>query len=789
MTSVVGLDIGAGSSKIGLARNKGIDIILNESSSRLTPSLVAFGPRNRSAGESAKSQETSNFRNTIGNLKRLIGRSLSDPEIEQYEKKFIMADLVDVKGSIGVNVNYLGEQTTFSATQLYGMYLGALREIAAKEHGGNINDVVISVPTYYTDTQRRAVLDAAEIAGLNALRLINDTTSVALGYGITKTDLPEQDQPPRHVAFVDIGYSDFQCAITAMNKGKLVVKSTASDRNFGGRDFDLALTQHFAAEFKTKYKIDVLGNPKATFRLITAVEKLKKILSANAQAPLSVESIMNDIDANGSLSREDFEGLIAPLLERTVAPLQKALDDAGLTIADIDAVELVGGSTRIPALKNRISEFFGKPLSFTTNQDEAVARGATLSCAILSPIFRVRDFSITDINAYPIDICWEKNDVDAEDSIRVLEKGATIPANRTITLRRKGPFDLEARYAENADVPPGTNPWIAKYTVKNVTPTKDGDHATVKVKARLDLHGIFTFGSPYILEESEQDEDAPMEAADAPAEGAEGEATPAPAKKKKVVKKEVPGVFGSTGLDRSVVDDMREKEGQMFASDKLVAETEDRKNALEEYIYDARDKIDGQWSAFMPAGDKDGFRSLLTAAEDWLYSEEGEDATKSAYVAKLDELKKVGDPVQFRFRETEERPRALKVIRETVVDFMTKATSGDEKYAHLSEADLQSVIEKCANTQKWLDDMGAKQAERRKDETPAFTSTEIKKRCDDVQFHCRPILNKPKPKNADKPVEQPKAEPEAQKAPETNGDADMPESTEETKKDPEMDVD
>lgn len=113
---------------------------------------------------------------------------------------------------------------------------------------------------------------------------------------------------------------------------------------------------------------------------------------------------------------------------------------------------------------------------------------------------------------------------------------------------------------------------------------------------------------------------------------------------------------------------------------------------------------------------------------------QGEDATKSAYTAKLDELKKVGDPVAFRFRETEERPRALKVIRETVVDFMTKATSGDEKYAHLSEAELQSVIEKCANTQKWLDDMGAKQAERRKDEPPAFTSTEVKKRCEEVQL-------------------------------------------------------
>jgi len=220
------------------------------------------------------------------------------------------------------------------------------------------------------------------------------------------------------------------------------------------------------------------------------------------------------------------------------------------------------------------SYFFGKPLSYTTNQDEAVARGATLACAVLSPIFRVRDFSVTDINAYPIDICWEKNDVDAETSIRVLEKGATVPANRTITLRRKEAFDIEARYASSAKLPAGTNPWIAKYTVKGVTPTKEGDHATVKVKGRLDIHGIFSFGSPYILEEADQEEDAAMDAtpAEAPADGAEA---PAPVKKgKKVTKKEVPAIFGATSLDKSVVDNMREQEGNMFATDKLVAETE-----------------------------------------------------------------------------------------------------------------------------------------------------------------------------------------------------------------------
>ena len=452
------------------------------------------------------------------------------------------------------------------------MYLGHLREIAAKEHGGAINDVVISVPCYYTDVQRRAVLDASEIAGLNPLRLINDTTAVALGYGITKTDLPETEAAPRHVAFVDIGYSDYQVTIAAFNKGKLVVKSTAWDRHFGGRDFDYALIEHFAAEFKAKYKIDVLSNPKATFRLATAVEKMKKILSANAQAPVSVESIMNDVDASGSLQREQLEELIAPLLEKTVTPLEKALADAGLTKEQIDAVELVGGSTRIPALKTRVQEFFGRPLSFTTNQDEAVARGATLACAILSPVFRVRDFSTTDINPYPIDICWEANDVDVETSLRVLEKGASVPASRTITLRRKDAFDLEARYAASDDLPAGTNPWIAKYTVKGVQPNKQGEHSTVKVKAGLDIHGIFSFSAPYMLEESEDVEEPVAEAA--PAEGAaEGDTAPAP-KKKKHNKKSVPGVFGATGLDASVVAQLREQEGQMFASDKLVAETE-----------------------------------------------------------------------------------------------------------------------------------------------------------------------------------------------------------------------
>ena len=277
------------------------------------------------------------------------------------------------------------------------MYLGKLRDTAARELKTGVTDVVIAVPGWYSDVQRRALLDAASIASLNCLRLINDSTAVALGYGITKSDLPDPENP-RYVAFVDVGHSTLSVAIVAFSKGRLDVISTAYDRNLGGRDIDYALLKHFAEEFKSKYKIDVLSNPKATFRLSAGCEKLKKVLSANSEAPLSVESIMNDIDASSRLTREQLESLIDDVLVRIEPVIHRAIADSGLTLEQLESVELVGGSTRVPAVRAKIQQAFaGKPLSFTLNQDEAVARGATFSCAMLSPVFRVREFHVHDI--------------------------------------------------------------------------------------------------------------------------------------------------------------------------------------------------------------------------------------------------------------------------------------------------------------------------------------------------------------------------------------------------------
>jgi len=769
MTSVVGLDVGNMASKIGLARKRGIDIIANEVSNRATPSLVAFGPRNRSIGESAKTQETSNFRNTVGSLKRLIGRSASDPDVTNIESKFLNAELVDAKGTVGVKVNYLGEEQVLSATQLYAALLGGLRDTAQAELKANVNDVVIAVPGWYTDVQRRAVLDAAEIANLHPLRLINELTATALGYGITKTDLPPPEEKPRYVAFVDIGHSQYQVAIVAFSKGALHVKGFAYDHHFGGRDLDYALLQHFAAEFKEKYKIDVLSNKKAIFRLAAAVEKLKKVLSANAQAPLNVESLMNDIDASSSYTREAFEELIAPLLERTIAPLERALAQADISKDDIETVELIGGSTRVPALKSRVQEFFGKPLSFTCNQDEAVARGATLACAGLSPIFKVREFSVTDIANYTITTAWQPTPDDNNTSLETFIPESHVPSGKQLTFYRSEPFELEVRYSEPQKLPGSVNPFIARYVVRNVGRDAKGQPSAVKIKAKLNISGLVSLEGAVAYEE--------VQAEASPAEGGE-EAKPP----KKTIKKELPASFMTSSLDRTVLDDLLAKEGEMHAGDKLVSETEDRKNALEEYVYDTREKLEGAYAPFVTAEVKQQLLSALQQAEDWLYSEEGEDASKSQYVARLDELTAIGHPIKFRQREAEERPRAERQLRETISEFMQKAQCGDPMYAHISEKDIQTAIEKCAAAEKWIGDLSAKQAELSKSQDPAMSSAEILKRKDNLMFDCNSIFNKPPPKvkatpdannnanqnqqneNAQPANEQPQAEPAGEEA-------------------------
>jgi heat shock protein 4 len=586
--------------------------------------MVGFGPKSRYIGEAAKTQEISNLKNTISSLKRLAGRTINDPEVA-IEQQFITAPLVDVNGQVGAEVTYRGEKQKFSAVQLIAMYFGKIRDTASKELKLPVSDVVIGCPPWFTDSQRRAILDAAEIANLKLLRLINDNTAIALGYGITKSDLPEGDAKPRRVCFVDVGYSDYTVSIVEFRKGELAVKATTFDRHFGGRNFDKALVDHFAAEFKEKFKIDIYTNPKATTRVAAAAEKVKKILSANAQAPLSIESLMEDKDVRAMLKREEFEEMVKPLLDRVTVPLEQALAEAKLKVEDIDAIEMVGGCTRVPAIKERIAKFFnGKTLSYTLNQDEAIARGCAFSCAVLSPVFRVRDFSVHDIVTYPIEFTWEQSpDIPDEDtSLTVFNKGNVMPSTKILTFYRKQPFDLEARYAKPELLPGKVNPWIGRFSVKGVKADEKDDFMVCKLKARLNLHGILNLESGYYVEDVEVEEPEPEPKKDGDAmdtdqaNGSAEQPKPKMRKVKKQVRKgELQLVAGTSSLDDATKAQAAEAENAMFMEDKLVTDTEDKKNELEAYIYEIRGKIDDLYAEFASEEEKVRIKDKLEKTE------------------------------------------------------------------------------------------------------------------------------------------------------------------------------
>lgn len=654
MSAPFGLDLGNNNSVLAVARNRGIDVVVNEVSNRATPSLVGFGPKNRYLGETGKNKQTSNIKNTVENLKRIIGLDYKHPDFEQEVKHFT-TNLVELDdGKIGSQVKFIGKNETFTATQLAAMFIDKVKNTAIEDTKANITDVCIAVPAWYTEEQRYTIADAARIAGLNPVRVVNDVTAAVVSYGIFKTDLPEGEEKPRNVAFIDIGHSTYTCTIASFKKGYAKVIGTAYDKHFGGRDFDRAITEHFADEFKTKFKIDIRENGKAYNRILTASEKLKKVLSANTAAPISAESVMNDVDVTSQMTRDELESLVQPLLERVTEPVTKALAQANLTAEDVDFVEIIGGTTRIPTLKNSISEAFGKELSTTLNQDEAIAKGAAFICAMHSPTLRVRPFKFDDIHAYSVSYSWDKQ-AEEEESMEVFPKNSNFPSTKIITLNRTGDFAMDAKYTNKEELPAGTATKIAHWNISGVQVPEGAESIPVKVVLRCDPSGLHIIEDAYTVEDIIVQEEIPLPE-DAP-EDSEQEYKDVT----KTVKKDTLTIEAKTfALPADKLNELIERENELHAQDKLVAETEDRKNTLEEYIYSLRGKLEEEYAAFASEAEKVRLTDMLSKAEEWLY-DQGYDSTKGKYIAKYEELASLGNMIRGRYlAKQEEKKQAMK---------------------------------------------------------------------------------------------------------------------------------
>lgn len=765
---VIGIDFGNESSFIAVPRGGGIEVISNDFSLRPTPSCVAFSNRCRILGVAAKNQLITNLKNTIFGFKRLLGKMFDDPAVN-HEIRYLPYQIIRRKdGTIGIKVHYLDEDHVFSIQQITAMFFTKLKETAEAALKCQVDQCVISVPSFFDNTERQALLDAASIAGLKVLRIFNETAATALTYGIYKQDLPTPEEAPRNVIFVDCGHTSLQVFACAFNKGKLKMLASAADPQLGGRDIDIILAEHFSVDFKQRYDIDPTKNSRAFLRLLGEVEKLKKQMSANStKLPIHIECFMNDKDVTSDMKRVDMEALCGDLFKRVEKVLLRCLQESQLSKEDIHSVEIVGGTSRVPAIKALIENVFGKVPSTTLNVDEAVARGCALQCAMLCPAIFVRDFSITDIQNYPINLQWEPTSNQDGGEMEVFPRNHAIPFTKMVTFQRREPFRLQAYYAHN-------NRHIGQFAINDVKPDAAGQNQKVKVKARINLDGIFsvvnaTLSEKLDLGEQEEEEAAaaePMDVSPPPSDenqpepeatSPEGEVEksdgkPAEKKEKKKragfnlvelpVKVELVGQYNSSELNGLI-----ESECKMVSADRQERDRIDARNTLEEYVYELRSKLSDELSSFIPEPERQKICKQLDEIEEWLY-EEGEECQRQVYSQKLEHLRSCGEPIKKRKVEFELQPALFEEFS-SVLQLTQKAIdqykAGDDKYAHLEQSEMGKVQESTSCAWKWVEETRSKLQNASRYHSPAVSVEQILNEKSSFEQTVGKILSKPKP--------------------------------------------
>ncbi|XP_057962009.1 heat shock 70 kDa protein 16 [Malania oleifera] len=747
--SVIGFDIGNENCVVAVVKQRGIDVLLNDESKRETPAVVSFGEKQRFLGSAGASSAMMNTKSTISQVKRLIGREFKDPDVQADLRKFPFETSEGHDGGVLVNLQYLGERHSFSPVQILAMLFSHLKQITEKNLGTTISDCVIGIPSYFTDLQRRQYLNAATIAGLRPLRLMHDCTATALGYGIYKTDLPNSG--PMGVVFVDIGHCDTQVSVASFEAGQMKILSHAFDRNLGGRDFDEVLFNYFAAQFKEQYNIDVHSNVRACIRLRASCEKLKKVLSANAEAPLNIECLMDEKDVRGFIKREEFEKLSSGLLERIGIPCHKALADSGLTVEKIHSVELVGSGSRIPAITRVLASLFRREPRRTVNASECVARGCGLQCAMLSPIFRVRDYEVQDSLPFSIGFTSDGHPICTLSNAVLFPKGQPFPSVKMLTLHRNSIFHMEAIYTDQKELPSGVSPKISSFTIGPFQVSHTGN-AKVKVRVQLNIHGIVTVEAASLIEDHVDDSIASSEKVEAksdqgPRDVVNGfedvssmqskpsmtHAANERRRGKDLKRLDIPIseiVYG--GMTKAEISEAREKELQLAQQDIRMEQTKEKKNALESYVYEMRNKLLNTYRSFASESEREGISRNLQETEDWLY-EDGDDESENVYSEKLVDLKKLVDPIENRYKDEEVRAHATRALLNCIVDYRMAVGS-------LSANEREAINYECNKAEQWLREKTQQQDSLPKSADPILWSREIKNKTEALDATCKHIM-------------------------------------------------
>ncbi|HPD99021.1 molecular chaperone DnaK [Candidatus Saccharibacteria bacterium] len=595
MGKIIGIDLGTTNSAMAVMEGGKPEIIANAEGNRTTPSVVAINKGGeRLVGQTARRQAVTNPANTVYEMKRLIGRRWTDKEV-QRDIKLMGYEMV--KGSDGSVKVKMGKKE-FSPEELSAMVLGKLKADAESFLGQSVSEAVITVPAYFDDAQRQATKDAGKIAGLEVKRIINEPTAAALAYGLEKKSTDEK------IAVYDLGGGTFDVSILELGDGVFEVKSTNGDTHLGGADFDRAIVNYLLDEFKKESGVDVTDDKAAMQRLRDEAEKAKIELSSSNEVDINLPFLTATADGpvhfETKLTRAKLESLVADLVSRTAGPCEKALKDAGLKASDINAVVLVGGMTRMPAVQAKVKDIFGKEPMKGVNPDEVVAIGAAIQGGVLAG--DVKDVLLLDVTPLSLGI-----ETLGGVTTKLIPRNTTVPTSKseTFSTASDGQPQVEIHVLQGEREMSADNKSLGKFVLDGIAPAPRGV-PQIEVTFNIDANGILHVT----------------------------------AKDKGTGKEQSITIQNSGNLSKEDVEKAAKEAEANAEADKKKREAIDAKNSLENGIYQA-EKLKKDNDEKLSDDDKKELDAIIEAAKKSLESED-KDTLEAASKELTEKLMPIG---------------------------------------------------------------------------------------------------------------------------------------------------
>ncbi|NGP78073.1 molecular chaperone DnaK [Balneolaceae bacterium YR4-1] len=581
MGKIIGIDLGTTNSCVSVMEGNEPVVIQNSEGGRTTPSVVAFSKDGeRLVGAPAKRQAITNPEKTISSIKRFMGRLYDEVKEEAKQASYEIVKGDDDTARVQI------EDRKYAPQEISAMILQKMKQTAEEYLGEKVTDAVITVPAYFNDAQRKATQEAGDIAGLNVKRIINEPTAASLAYGLDKKD---QDQT---IVVYDLGGGTFDVSILELGDGVFEVKSTRGDTHLGGDDFDSRLIDHLASEFKKDEGIDLRKDPMAMQRLKDASEKAKIELSSsqktNVNLPFITATDSGPKHLNIDITRAQFEKMIDDLVQKTIDPCKKALEDADLGKNDIDQVILVGGSTRIPKIQEVVKEFYGKDPSKGVNPDEVVAVGAAIQGGVMSG--DVDDVVLLDVTPLTLGI-----ETLGGVTTNLIEANTTIPTSKTETFSTAADnqTSVEIHILQGERAKAQDNRTLGRFHLDGIPPAPRGV-PQIEVTFDIDADGVLNVS----------------------------------AKDKGTGKEQSIRIESSSGLSEEEIEKMKKDAEEHAEEDQRIKERTEKLNEADSLVFSTRKQLD-EHKDKISEGNKEKIESALEKVEK-LHKEENVDELDAA---------------------------------------------------------------------------------------------------------------------------------------------------------------